>query len=891
MKLIIKNNTDKRQFVGGKLDNGIKYVLVQDKILTQSYVSVAINVGSYHNPKNYDGLAHFLEHMLFMGSKKYPNENYFYDTLTKHGGYSNAYTSDLQTVYYFNVYNSGLLEMIDIFSRFFIDPLFNNKSLLREINAVHSEYEKNLNNDDYAMYQFLHYLIKNDLTINNFFCGNLNTLNKYNISSIMINFYNKYYIPNNISICIMSNLEINEMYNIINKTFNNIINKNLKLMLRTASPNKINHNIDFEKPLFNNYNTYHFKSIKDIYKIIYIWEIPNSREFIYTNDFNIFSNILTNISNTSLYYYLKNIGYLNSIGCEINEIGLFILELKLTKAGFNKLYDIEHLLFLTIKQIIDSNIKSFALYYHTISKITFNCLTKEDPEDLCNTLAIKHFNYKTKYLYLLLYVIGKIKNNNEYKDIYSYYIQHNNFIRILVSNEYILDKSSYNCLYQYKNHKYCLLPNYNKLFNTTQNIKIFNFKIDNKFLDINIKLIKKINKSPVLLDNNVWYGGNSSFNEPIIYINFLLYNNKFYSSPLNYILTEISCIIINNMLSSYLYTAFDIGYNISFNSSYYNELINISINGPNDVNKFKIIVDNIIIFITDINLYFDKLSKLYIDNLLVSISQNFNNILLNNPWELSTILLQPFLFPTIFDINILLDTIKIINYDIIKKYINNLFDKAYITKFIYGNVQYKYINFVNNINKVIKSCDYKPYDYNKVIDKTFINKTDTECINYYYYIDIFSPRIICLIKIFINIFQQIFFDELRTKHQLGYLVAMSYINVKKDYYIFQKIQTSKDIDFVKSKILLFNNNLLNLLTDDKFNNSYEIVKKELTSPENKLSDLYNLYISEITNQYYIFNRNQIILNELDKITIDDIKNFIKKYINENNQNIIYVKKN
>ena len=60
---------------------------------------------------------------------------------------------------------------------------------------------------------------------------------------------------------------------------------------------------------------------------------------------------------------------------------------------------------------------------------------------------------------------------------------------------------------------------------------------------------------------------------------------------------ELSCIIINYMISSHLYNAFDIGYNISFQSSFYNELINISINGPNDISKIKIIIDDIILFL------------------------------------------------------------------------------------------------------------------------------------------------------------------------------------------------------------------------------------------------------------------------------------------------------
>jgi len=903
MEIIKKNKFDKRLFVGGKLKNNIKYILIQDSILTKSYISISVNVGSYCNPKKYDGLAHFLEHMLFMGSKKYPDENYFNKILNKYGGESNAYTSDMQTVYFFNVFNEGLIEIIDIFSRFFIDPLFSNNSLNREIKAVHSEYEKFLNNDNYAIYQFIHYLINNNLTINNFFCGNLNTLNKSDLREKMIEFYNKYYISSNISICIMSNLSIDNMYNIINTTFSNI-------------PYKKNNNIIFNKPLFDNNYTYHFKSIANIFKVIYIWEIPNNIELLYTNDFNIFSNILNNISNTSLYYYLKNIGYLNNINIEINDIGIFILELSLTLEGFNKLYYIEYILFLTIKQIINSNINKYAKYIKTINYINYNCLSKEESQDLCNLLSTKHFIYKTKYLYKLLYIIKKIKNNKDYQDIYKKYIKSNNYIRILVSNNYIINKKYYNELYQYINHSYCLLKNYksivNKLFTNNfdinkkyikyikyyNNLNILNTNIDNKYLDININLYNKINNKyniPILLKKNIWYGGNSNFNEPIIYINLLLYNNKYYSSPLNYILTELSCTIINHIISSYLFNAYDVGYNISIIPSYYNELINISINGPNDINKLKIIIKDISFLIKNINEYFIKLSKLYIDNLLITYSQKIKNILLLNSWELSSILLKPFILPTTYDINILLNTLKTINYNIIKKYINNLFDDAYIINFIYGNINYKYIdNIVDDIINNIKCCKYKDYNINKLTNNTFIHPNKKEisnCITYYYNIDNFSPILFCLINIFINIYQNNFFDELRTKQQLGYLVSMYYNNIKNNYFIIQKIQSSQDINYVKNKIDEFNNNLLNLLSEKKFNDAKNILKNELLSPENSLSDVYSIYLNEIINQYYLFDRKKIILNELNNITINNIIDFIKKYITLENCNIIYVKSN
>ena len=51
-----------------------------------------MNVGSYNDPAHRQGMAHFLEHMIFLGSEKYPGENEFSEWVSSHGGYSNATT-------------------------------------------------------------------------------------------------------------------------------------------------------------------------------------------------------------------------------------------------------------------------------------------------------------------------------------------------------------------------------------------------------------------------------------------------------------------------------------------------------------------------------------------------------------------------------------------------------------------------------------------------------------------------------------------------------------------------------------------------------------------------------------------------------------------------------
>ena len=185
---ILKPKNESRILSGNVLENGIKFINVNDPNLDRSHVMVSVNIGSLFNPVEFQGLAHFLEHMLFLGSKKYPGENQFEKFLNENGGMSNAYTATFETVYYFSVFNNKLEKAIDMFSRFFIDPLFDSDSVNRELNAIDSEHSKNIQNDQWRLQHFFGLISKKDSLINKFGTGNLETLQKDGVREAMIQF-------------------------------------------------------------------------------------------------------------------------------------------------------------------------------------------------------------------------------------------------------------------------------------------------------------------------------------------------------------------------------------------------------------------------------------------------------------------------------------------------------------------------------------------------------------------------------------------------------------------------------------------------------------------------------------------------------------------------------
>ena len=67
---MITSSNDSRIYQSLKLDNGLKILVIEDAASDKSAASLTVNCGHFDDPISRQGLAHFLEHMLFLGSEK-----------------------------------------------------------------------------------------------------------------------------------------------------------------------------------------------------------------------------------------------------------------------------------------------------------------------------------------------------------------------------------------------------------------------------------------------------------------------------------------------------------------------------------------------------------------------------------------------------------------------------------------------------------------------------------------------------------------------------------------------------------------------------------------------------------------------------------------------------
>ncbi len=227
---IRKSEKDPRQYQAIKLDNGMVVLLVSDPQAVKSLSALVVPVGSLEDPDSHPGLAHFLEHMTLMGSKKYPQPDSLAEYLKMHGGSHNASTAPYRTAFYLEVENDALEGAVDRLADAIAEPLLDKKYADRERNAVNSELTMARSRDGMRMAQVSAETINPAHPGARFSGGNLETLSDKPGSptlDALHTFRDKYYSANLMKAVIYSNKPLPELAKMAAETWGRVPNKNI----------------------------------------------------------------------------------------------------------------------------------------------------------------------------------------------------------------------------------------------------------------------------------------------------------------------------------------------------------------------------------------------------------------------------------------------------------------------------------------------------------------------------------------------------------------------------------------------------------------------------------------------------------------------------------------
>jgi secreted Zn-dependent insulinase-like peptidase len=224
-KEIKKSPLDDRIYHYQELNNQLKVLLISDPNADKGAASLNVNVGSLDDPWDRQGLAHFLEHMLFLGTQKYPEADDYQGFISDHGGSHNAYTSSHNTNYYFDIDNNQLDAALDRFSQFFVAPLFDELYVNRERKAVHSEFQANFQDDYRRALDAYREAINPKHPESKFNVGSLETLadrQERSIREDLVAFYKHQYSAHKMALVVLGRQSIDELKAMVFNRFSEI---------------------------------------------------------------------------------------------------------------------------------------------------------------------------------------------------------------------------------------------------------------------------------------------------------------------------------------------------------------------------------------------------------------------------------------------------------------------------------------------------------------------------------------------------------------------------------------------------------------------------------------------------------------------------------------------
>ncbi|KAF5474140.1 hypothetical protein F2P56_006066 [Juglans regia] len=385
---IVKARTDKREYRRIVLKNSLEALLISDPDTDKCAATMDVGVGSFSDPEGLEGLAHFLEHMLFYASEKYPLEDSYSKYITEHGGRTNAFTASEHTNYHFDVNTDCFEEALDRFAQFFIKPLMSADATMREIKAVDSENQKNLLSDAWRMNQLQKHLSMEGHPYHKFSTGNLDTLEVrpkargLDTRLELIKFYEENYSANLMHLVVYAKENLDKIENMVEQKFQDIQNADRSCFRCPGHPCTPEHLQILVRAV----------PIKEGHKLRIVWPITPEILRYKEGPCRYLGHLVGHEGEGSLFYILKTLGWATGLSAGETDwtldFSFFKVVIDLTEAGHEHMQDIIGLLFKYIRLLQQSGICKWIFdELSAICETKFHYQDKTPPADYVVNIA------------------------------------------------------------------------------------------------------------------------------------------------------------------------------------------------------------------------------------------------------------------------------------------------------------------------------------------------------------------------------------------------------------------------------------------------------------------------------------------------------------------------
>jgi len=837
---------DKRETKTFSLENGLDVLLISDPDVHRSAVALSVGVGHLHDPVEKQGLAHYLEHMLFLGTKKYPEVGSFKKFLDEHSGGSNAYTSGAITNYFFQISHEGFDIALDRFSDFFKAPMFDKTYSEREVKAVNNEHQKNKLNDGWRGNFVSQQISEPGHPLTKFGTGNQDTLSGDNRPALL-DFYKKYYSASNMKLAIISNIPMQNLFDIANKYFSDIPTRKVNI----PSISKV-----FRRALKNQFRLLRVKTIKDIRSLEIDFPTIRLKDYQDSKPAGIIGSLIGHEGKGSLLSKLKEEGLVLSLsaggGSSHPDINSFGISVSLTPKGLHNYERILHLIFNYIRMIREHGVEEYTFKENqTMAQINFDWKNPDEGMGFVAAKAALLHDYSLENVETLPFLLTKY-DPDAYKALLDTLILENALV-VLSHQNAVTDKTA-----PYYDAAYSLEmvggDVFEKLKRDSKISGIF-YQTKNSFIPHNLTLVED---APHLIRQDdlakVWFLYDHKFKQPKIGLMFQIETPKVYRSPENLELAKLYGSIVREGLNELVYPIQEAGLSYSLSTNKKGIVLTLGGYSERIGDLIKLVTKNL----TNINIDEQKFK-----NIKEAMVRGLKNKKLNQAYQRGGYYNWLMMLEHQYTDEEKLEALSPLTLDDIKSFARTLYEKVYVTGVIHGNWTDEQAK--ESVSVLLRSLNSqslpKRERYEQMVEVLspgeriqFSKEVEDNNNSLSYTIQVGEKDLPLMAKVSIlaSIVENDFYTQMRTNQQLGYIVWSFQQRTEKRMFFRFLIQSSTHGPFEMSKRvrlwLKTTEKIFADLSDEEFEKHRQAkiiaLEKEGDSIGAVVGDLYSLATDE-----------------------------------------------
>lgn len=871
------NDTNQYRYV--TLSNGLRVLLVHDASAQKSAAALAVNVGHFDDPTDREGLAHYLEHMLFLGTEKYPKIGEFQSFISQHGGTNNAWTGTEHTCFFFDVTPKQFEKALDRFSQFFVAPLFNPEALDKERQAVESEYRLKLNDDMRRLYQVHKEVVNQAHPFSKFSVGNLQTLGDRDNSSIreeIIAFYQSHYSADLMTLTLVSAEQLDTLEGWAEEKFVAVANRHLAGKA-------------IETPLVTEQESALFvriEPVKESRKLSVSFNLPSMDEHYGTKPLSYFAHLLGYEGEGSLMLYLKEKEWITSLasggGVSGSNFREFTVNLTLTPSGIDNVDEIIRAVFQYIELIRTRGIDEWRYEEkRAVMESAFRFQESSRPLDIASHLVMNLQHYPQEDVIYGDYKMAGF--DRALLESLLIYLTPENSRITLVAQDQEFDRKA-----KWYDTPYSVVPlNSEQLSNWNRpepDAQMF-LPQPNPFIcyDLDPRSIEQESSAPELIQEEagfrLWHLQETEFRVPkgVVYV--AIDSPHAVSTPRKIVKMRLCVEMFLDSLAKRTYPAeiAGMGYNIYAHQGG----ITLTISGfsQKQPELLKMILER----------FAERdFPQQRFDNIKQQMLRNWRNAAQDRPisqlFNAMTGILQPNNPPYAA----LIEAIETIELDELSSFVDAILAELHVEMFVYGDWQRSQaISLADTLKDAlrVKNQQYEESlrplvmlgDSGTYRREIAVDQDDSAIVIYYQSPDT-EPRNVALYTLANHLMSATFFHEIRTKQQLGYMVGTGNMPLNRHPGLVLYVQSPKAgpkglLSAIDEFLNAFYMVLLEL-NEYQWHSSKKGLWHQISAPDSNLRGRAQRFWVAIGNKDYNFDHRNRVLEQLKDLSRADMIRFV-----------------